>query len=78
VNEAEKPDVFYMVYAQGGHSPTTKHVSRRSANQEALRITEKTNMPCYVLRAVGMFYAVQVTTPTYKVQGVSLGDCDEF
>ena len=68
----EVADVFYMVYVQGGHSPTIKHTSRRSASIEAERLTKATKMPTYVLKAVGMFYAVKVTEPTYAVKGLSL------
>lgn len=72
----EKPEVFYMVYVEGGKSPSVKHTSRRSALKEAFRLTEQTKMPAYILRAVGMTYAIEVTKPTYEIKGISLANDD--
>ncbi|MDE3021633.1 MAG: hypothetical protein KGI54_07205 [Pseudomonadota bacterium] len=73
----ENPEIFYMVYMEGGKSPTTKHTSRRAATFEAARLTEKTRMPTYILKAVGMQYSsVVFTQPTYAVRGISLVDGD--
>jgi hypothetical protein len=69
----ESPEVFYMVYIQGGSNPVVCHSTRRSADQEAARLTESTGKKSYVLRAVGMFYSEQVVKPTYIVKGISIG-----
>ena len=70
----EKPEVFYMVYLDGGDSPTIKHTSRNSADAEARRLTEKTRMSCYTLKAVGMHYSSQVLNPSYVTKGISIPD----
>lgn len=40
-----------MVYASGKSAPTYKHLTKEDAELEAKRLTEKLNVPCYVLEA---------------------------
>ena len=70
----DKPATFYMVYAEGGESPRTRHPSRISAIREASRLAKITMNKCYVLKAIGMQYAVVEMKPTMTTKGISLGD----
>ena len=44
---------FYMVYAEGKSSPTYKHTEYHAAVDEAMRLTKKLGVRCYVLSALG-------------------------
>ena len=43
---------FYMIYLEGGQTPTYKHPTIESADREAKRLTEKTGKKAYVLVAL--------------------------
>lgn len=73
----DKPATFYMVYAEGGESPRTRHTSRRSADTEAARLAKITANNCYVLKAVSMRYVEVEMKPTYVVKGISIGGDDD-
>lgn len=40
---------FWMIYVEGGHTPTYKHSTYESAMAEAKRLAELTNKPAYIL-----------------------------
>lgn len=46
-------DPFFMVFREGGRSPTFKHTTQRDADIEAQRIANESGETCYVLVAVG-------------------------
>ena len=72
----DKPERFYMVHSEGGESPRTHYVSRRSADAEAARLAKITLHKCYVLKAIGMQYTEIEMKPTVTVKGISIGDDD--
>ena len=55
---------FYMVYLEGGGSPTKQHTTEASAAVEAERLAKSNKKNAYVLRPVGK--AEVVTTIDYK------------
>lgn len=46
-----KQNTFYMIFAENCNVPTYKHVSYQNALAEAKRLSEKLNVPCYILEA---------------------------
>lgn len=50
-NTYKKPEPFYMVYAEGGNTPTVKHEDYDTALEEAQRLSDKLRVPCYVLES---------------------------
>ena len=47
-----KQTVFYMIYVEGGNSPTCKHDSYESASKEAYRLAGTTGKEVFILSAV--------------------------
>jgi hypothetical protein len=47
-----KQTVFYMIYVEGGNSPTYKHDSYESASKEAYRLAGTTGKEVFILSAV--------------------------
>lgn len=47
-----KQKVFYMIYVEGGNSPTYKHDSYESASKEAYRLAGTTGKEVFILSAV--------------------------
>jgi hypothetical protein len=43
---------FWMVFVEGGGSPTHRHATRQQAEAEAERLAEKTGRRAFVLAAV--------------------------
>lgn len=42
---------FYMIYVEGGNTPTYKHETYKQALEEAKRLTQRLNKPAYILEA---------------------------
>ena len=47
-----KQTVFYMIYVEGGNSPTYKHDSYESASKEAYRLAGTTGKEVFILSAI--------------------------
>ncbi len=47
-----KQTVFYMIYVEGGNSPTYKHDSYESASKEAYRLARTTGKEVFILSAI--------------------------
>lgn len=47
-----KQTVFYMIYVEGGNSPTYKHDSYESASKEAYRLAGTTGKEFFILSAI--------------------------
>lgn len=50
-NTYKKPKPFFIVYAEGGNTPTVKHETLEAAEKEADRLSNKLGVSCYVLQA---------------------------
>lgn len=48
-------EIFFMVYVQGEHTPTRKHLSLSDAEQEAKRLAKLLNKKAYVLCSLKSF-----------------------
>lgn len=59
----KEESIFWMVYCDGGTSPTRKHNNYDEAFKEANRICSKEGKPVYVLRAVGGYKMIPNPNP---------------
>ena len=48
-----------MVYVEGGHNPTYKHLDKPTAEKEAKRLTKLTNKKAYVLCTVKSYEIIE-------------------
>lgn len=68
----EKP--FFMVFVEGGNSPTFKHQFRENAATEAKRLTQLTSKKTYVLKTVE---AYEEAPKVLKIE-IMEEDCPHF
>lgn len=57
---------FWVVFAEGGQSPTVRHDNIIEAMREAQRIAHKNERHCYVLECVGMVTCQKEVITQYK------------
>jgi len=55
-----KTKPFFMIYVEGGNSPTYQHESLELAEKEAKRLTKILNTKAYVLASVKSFKLVEI------------------
>ena len=51
---------FYMIYVEGGSTPTVKHNNPIDAQKEAERLALRTNKKTYILKAEQLVEAVGI------------------
>lgn len=57
---------FYMIYVEGGSTPTVKHDNPVDAQKEAERLAIKTKKKTYILKAEQLVEAVGIKISTLK------------
>lgn len=60
---------FWMVFAEGGQTPTKRHDNIIDAMREAERISQKNERSTYVLECVGMVICRKEILTQYKEIG---------
>ena len=58
---------FWMVFVDGGNSPSAKHFSKEEAIEEAARLAIKTSKQAYVLECIERFIVPMPSVSRYAV-----------
>ena len=53
--EKQQPEKFYMVFMEGGHTPTYKHETLEKAITEAKRLAKTHEKKTYILATIKSF-----------------------